>query len=302
MTLVLGMRFSPKSGILIVDEQTSTPMRKTEIADKIYEDGERPLPGFITGGSGSSDVIYRTVLEYSQRPESGPRAFNEAARRVKHEVVDDHFRLRYGVGVGAFYTGLLPGTDQPVSRSLMERMERFFDSNGAEISDFLQNGFVILEPSDMSLSIAGTGVPSVLPIPRPYVAIGSGSDSAEISMSQFYDRISRERRFALGFTEGMRGAIKAADEASKRNMGVGGVPSMAIIKDGAFYRPSQRNSRLAVEIVRSDNEGLISDGFVDEALEEIVEDPGSFAKVNHSFIRAAKDTERLALFLRGYIE
>ena len=301
MTVVVGMRFSPKSGIVVADEQGTdfTLNLKSINADKIYDDGAQPLPGLVIGVSGALYATRKVVLEYTTGSERGPEAFNSVVHAVKKTLLDDYIRSKYHVGPEAFRTGRdVNGLE--INRNLMERLERVYDSNGGEINGAVNNSFLLLEPENMRLWSSSMLDVSLFPVSSPSRSIGSGASAAQMTLDEFYGRIPRENRENLTFTKGLQGAVTAVAKASLHHNGVEGTPNMAIVKDGAFYRPTHRNSRLIGEIVGATNEGLVAGGFADSVLEDLVFDATCFDTVEREFKRAATDSRALDLFLRGY--
>ena len=300
MTIVLGMRFSPSSGLLAADEQTSYGARKSDFSEKIYVAPGGDLPSMLAGGAGSAQMIRRVMMRYNDSEERGVEVFHRIVHASKIAAFDDYLHSKYGVGINAFHTGL-DARGNPIGEALKRRIEGAIDTNGSEIADMVNNSFVIIEPATMDIWTTGMLSPTLFPSPRPYAITGSGADIADARLSTFYTGVAREDRANIPFMNGLRAALLAMDDSARMNVGVGGVPSMAVVRDGAFYRPTQRNSRLAVELVRSEDKGLIEDGFVDENLEQLIEDDRSFSDVYRNFPRAAKNRTKLDLFLRGYI-
>lgn len=301
MTVVVGMRFSPRTGLLLADEQTSYGARKSDFADKIYVQNGEELPYLIAAGAGAADIIYKALIRYDARADHGVQPFHEAVQETKRIVVDEYLFSKYGLSTAAFHSGVDPA-GRPLAANVSSRLENIFDSHGGEINQLLSNDFVLLEPHDMSFWRTSMMLPTLIPIPRPYVTVGTGLDGADAYLSRFYDDVSREDRMNIGFAQGLRAALAATDESARKNLGVGGVPSLAIVRDGRFLKPSQRSTRLAMEIVRAANKGIVDEGFVDDGLEQLVEKPESFERTNRAFVKAAKSRSALDMFLRGYIE
>ena len=306
MTVVVGMRLSPASGIIATDEQTSYGGgRKSEHADKIYVQNGDGLPRLIAAGSGNAGLITKLIRAYDDASRAdpaqmGPESFHTTVQKTKLTVLDEYLNSKYGVGLAAFHSGIDPRTGRQLSENAMSRIEKVIDENGGEINETLRTEFVLLEPDQMRIYHSGMMSPTLMPTARPYLPIGSGADGADTYLSRFFDKMPRETRANVPFISGLHAALSALDEASRINQGVDGAPALAIIREGEFYRPSQRNSRLATEIVAADNADLLAEGFVGDVLEDLVEHADSFDRVDRAFKKAAKNLRSLDLFLREY--
>ena len=130
--------------------------------------------------------------------------------------------------------------------------------------------------------------------------MGSGQETANEILTEFYKDLDWDKRAKIDPLEGLSMLLYATDQASQHHIGVGGTPQLRAILGGKVVEPSERNSRLAAEIVRGEKKGYLPPEFSREALDTLVCKSGDFEAVEQEMWNQVKDKRAFGLFLRGY--
>ncbi|MBW3015471.1 hypothetical protein KY330_03555 [Candidatus Woesearchaeota archaeon] len=316
MTVISDMLFNANEGAMVADEQ-STGARKSELATKIHvlsNDNEKTPVLTVIGGTGLSDFLYEISQEYRRifelnkaKVESGVQMAELLASvmaDVKRKYLNGYLKNKYGVEEADIHRGFKVndrGDKEPIGQFLTEQYMQIVNSNGLEIN---QNRFLILTSDKDGVNLYSTDTQSLsnaVPSSQPYASAGSGSDMADEALYEFFEKVPRESRRDINPVDGISALLYATERASKRNVGVGGTPMIAVVKEGKVIIPNERSSRLALEIVKGTKAGYLSKAFENESLAGLVYGDADFNKIEKAmWEEAKKDKDNLSLLLRGY--
>jgi hypothetical protein len=311
MTVVSAMKFNDKEGAIIADEQSSTQIRKYDIAEKIYsiEKDDRIV---LFGGAGAADFLFNAKNDIDDLV--GRRKFDSAkdiAGAISHVMavlrkqhIDSYLRANYHVSLMDLQRGFKIDPDEgevKLEKEYKQNVWNMLNLNKG-LNEFVSGGFLILtaEQSGINIYVASSARDKVIPCARPYECIGSGSDMADAELSDFFDHLPREDRKSVDDTMGIAQLLHATERASKVNIGVGGTPYIVVIKDNNIITPSENNSRLANEMVKVWKKGCLAEDFVMSRLHSLIYANANYEQINKEMWDASKDPERMNMMLRGY--
>lgn len=327
MTVISAMKFNSTSGAMVADEQSSNlgRWRKYDFAEKIQVlDTQNKVIGII-GGAGAADILYdvtqRVLSELPQYKEEMKSTLhlaeivNGGMLQVKRKYVDGHLLSLFGLSERDFQTGYVPVRKKDelagrITEQVMDRYIRAISGNDDSFSALVNNSFLLLACDEERIQLyeINMGLANRIPVAQPYRTIGSGADMADEELSAFFDRIPRDQRENINPVEGISALIYATDRASVRNVGVGGIPFIYILKKSVsgspasskLIVPTENNSKLAVEVVRAARRDYISKGFEMEALEALMYKGEDFKPIEKEMWAKATNPQELSLLLRGY--
>ncbi|MBU1199688.1 MAG: hypothetical protein KKF46_01875 [Nanoarchaeota archaeon] len=316
MTVISGMRFNPRQGAIVADEQSSNSNRKYDIAQKLHtlSAGEQPIQAVI-GGSGAADILHAVELrvdqdltKYGPKLESAEKLaglVGYSFQNVRNEFMDAYMRTNLGISWDEFKTGFAKsddGENLQIEKGLMDDYRNLISGRDSRVEFIQRNQFLILcgDAKDVKLYTTHGCQTKPMPIARPYEVIGSGSDAADHALAGFFENRAREQKKDIDPIEGIIALLQATERASAVNVGVGGTPYIAIISDGKIIQPSENNSKLASEIVKAEKRDMLKSGFTSEALASLLYRNANFADVDQEMQRQAHDPVALNRILRGY--
>lgn len=306
MTVVIGEYVSrqKEQTLIVTDEKASYAGRTSDIAEKIsgFHDSR-----MLVAHTGMFSFRDRALRDYAGLglAEPDPNAFYDVVAALKTQLIDSYLRGKLQIPLADFQSGFNSANGKPIDGALKERYLHVIDTNGGEIAMTINNAFLVFDARDHTMYVVDANSSMPLIVSEPYIALGSGSDLSDASLARYFENVPREERFEIGLVDAVRSTLIATAEAA-HNVGVGGVPSIAFVdgsgEDAKVMRPDQRSSKLAFEIVQADRAGLLDtgSGFVPEALESIIRETAGFEKIDRNLWKAARDREKLQLFLRGY--
>lgn len=311
MTVVSAMKFNDKEGAIVADEQSSTHIRKYDIAEKIYsiEKDDRIV---LFGGAGAADFLFHVndkIMGSIQRQESKTAgdiagAVGRIMSCVRKQHIDSYLKANYDVSLLDLQRGFKIDPDEGKVELEKEYKQNVWNmlNNNKGLEEFVSGGFVILAADQRGINIyvASSVRENAIPCARPYECIGSGKDMADAELGDFFGNLTREHRKSVDPTMGIAQLLHATDRASKVNVGVGGTPTIAVIREKKVIRPSENNSRLASEIVRAWKKGCLPEEWVMGALHSLVYAGANYKEIDKEMWNAATDTGRMNLMLRGY--
>ncbi len=141
------------------------------------------------------------------------------------------------------------------------------------------------------------------PFPLPYAATGSGEDTADLILAEFVEELPRKKREDIDPREGLAVLLRATYAAGKRNIGVGGTPSLCILKDDHVYRAEENASRLGMIITQATTRGYVSEEFRNEALEELFYKDTPWKEIKRMMLKNAdKKKDLLVEYFLGFRE
>lgn len=315
MTVISAMKFNDREGAIVADRQSSVmgSGRKYDIAEKLHSLSKDRVR-MIYGGAGLADVLYgASVMMEDAFSKNVPKDTDEAmdflrncAVYQRRRIINSYLENTHGINETVLQQGMrkIGGDMVPLSPdfkvSVLERM-------GVELIRGLnENQFLAIVNDQSGLNICYISLSNGVPFrsPRPYEVIGSGSDKADGELYSFFDQFPIEKRHEIDPVKGIVALLSATDKASRENIGVGGVPQIAIIKDGKIIQPSEQNSQLATEIVRATqkNGGLLPKDFSYDAVRRLIFEGEDYKKIDNEMWVATPDIRTLSFFLRGFKE
>ena len=301
MTVINMMSFGD-SGAAIADEQSSTRIRKYNVAQKLQVMGD----SIIYGGSGASDFIGDLYTEVQEKIVNGegPIGLRDSYGITKNHLFDkknsaknDALYANAGITLEEIQSGVLNSSGRPLSEgvktaatNIMQSIDNAYDV-GILLGGIEKDKFEIYRMG--SDSSGGR-------IVRPYESIGSGSDEADKVLSKYVSHLPRDKRESIDPQEGLIKLIEATNAASNTNIGVGGTPSIVFIDKDGVKRPSENQCILASEIVEGYVRSLLNKKFVYNSVNELIRGNGDFEKIEERMKRNATSWQQLDRFLRGY--
>jgi hypothetical protein len=340
MTVVNAMKFDFYRGALVCDEQTTFgDNRYAYLSDKI----KNLIPQNITkelgivaayGGSGTQSVAAEVVkktkkeleLAFQDMKSSGIKHFpydsiEEITRfamrkllEVKHQHLNDLLYANFHFDLDDFNKGYYEVNGEKIEikqESIIDKSVSYITwkdynpevdtifKNKAIIAGFDPNyGFEIYTLSLMENECYFCG--------GPYESIGSGSDTATISLNDFINtKVLSKRREKIDPLEGIIELVRATNASARKNYGVGGYFNIVMIDGekpaGKQYREIlDHRARLASEIVYAYDFGLLDANAICHLMNDVVFTEKPFQEVEDEFNKRAKDSKELNLLLRGY--
>ncbi len=343
MTSINAVRFNGTSGALICDEQRhwNDERLKSLTAEKIRAVVEPRITeahrlAAAYGNTGTSTIgeeirhsIGRRVSErYCRAVDAGaktPEGFMsmfdlaelafDVVTEVKHRHVDEQLKGRFGFDTLDFAAGkyssggaaveiaqkdVVDAADDMVSWSKKGKDTKAVFGNAGILAGYSPaDGFQMFQFS-MSQGFWR-------PCASFFIALGSGSDSADFSFMNWARALDvDERRGALEPAEAMLAAVTAVNEARTNNLGVDGYFKIILIDgsaagSGGVYREiCDHRSRLLSEAAAAHKAGLLSPKATWEVFEGVLFGGMS---LDAALSRLWKDTPargKLDRFLRGY--
>jgi hypothetical protein len=306
MTVVNVMKFNDKEGAIVSDEQSSNEIRKFEIAEKVCE---LTLPERIMlyGGSGASNFLNDVSKEFNNYSKANSSVNNrqlannigKIASAKKESYSNSYLESNFSLTLADLQRGYRLHEGQRID---IPDRDRIFGALNSNLGKLFDGSYLTLtkDKENLDIHVINFSLGQAMPVPTPYACIGSGSDTAEESLYSFFVNMTREDRKNVKPVEGIAALLNATEIASKKNMGVGGTPIIAVIKDDRIIRPSEINTKLAAEIVKASVAGVLPKEYMHQAIEDLVYNNRNYSEVNDEMLKQAKDANALNMFLRGY--
>ncbi len=304
---VINMISCGEEGIAVADEQSTTRIRKYNIAPKLHLLNDQ----FVYGGSGRIDFIidiYHIMQDNVKRAKQDKRDLKlEDVYRLAQETLihykNQHKNQVLSINLGISIDDMLTGTLGRVGKKLDESainagkllLQNVDEHTGMEL---LLGG---LEDDKFKIYALSTSFGGV-PISRPYCSIGSGSDESEKVLSRYVANLPRDKRECIDLKEGLVKILEATNASSNLNVGVGGTPSIVYVSKDQIIRPNEQQCILASELVEGLTSGLLDKEFTYDALSRLVFKDEDFQTVEEEMKEKSSDWRKLDRILRGYKE
>ncbi|PIN74991.1 hypothetical protein COV18_04495 [Candidatus Woesearchaeota archaeon CG10_big_fil_rev_8_21_14_0_10_37_12] len=318
MTVIIAARFDEKNAVMIADERSSTQVRQFDIARKLHTVRTEGGVHAVFGGTGVSDRLYECAIRFIDdiadkdgRPDIKfgwqlASALDQQLKLVRHEMIDGELLRKYGLTRDNFLRGLFTdqrGNTGPINESWVVDYKRMVEGEHPIVKE-LANQFLCLSyDSKGRLCIHSTDMLSGKPylVARPFETAGSGSDLAQVVLSDFYGTASRDNNYIVDKCEGVLAAVSSANAAAKGNIGVGGTPYIQPLVDGKLEDClSDAESRLVAEIAKGHDKKLLGTDFAKQAVNDLVYERKTASSVEEEMWRRTTNKEGLSRLLRGY--
>ncbi len=312
MTVINAMVFGPEEGGMVADSQSSYSVRKYDFADKIVPirstDGNTVL---MVGGCGMADILNETTGHLQRTlAKNEPYGLRHAADsladiacRQKRGLIEQQVFSTFGLDALEVSAGVKRTKDEktvPLDGQLKKAVMDEYTGQSQQAQHFFNGGFLLIGMDKERSGLYTMGFGNfATEVSRLYGSIGSGGDEADRVLYQFVKSLKRESRREIDFLEGMSALIRATTAASEINQGVGGVPAIAYFSHGEYTILNEDESRLAAEVVRVADAGLLSRDKQNESLHALLREKKPFADVEKVF---EADHQKIMRFLRGYKE
>lgn len=233
---------------------------------------------------------------------------------VKHRHTDMHLRARWGFETEDYLAGRYrDGAGETVeiadARCLDEVHELLVGgASAAEARPVFGNAQIVAgaDPVEgFSIWRSGLSSPHCEPVEDLFTCAGSGSDSADLSLTQFVESLPRRvRRRGLDRAVAAAALLEAVDVACGHNVGCDGQLKIHWIDGSA---PPERmhvhihdgRSTLAVELVRAVKAGLLPRKTGLDLLDGLLFAGVGFVETEEGLFRGATDLPSLRRMLRG---
>jgi hypothetical protein len=340
MTVVNAMKFDHYRGALVCDEQTTfDDNRYAYLSDKIKS--LIPLKiskdvGIVAsyGGSGTQSVAAEVVkktrreldLAFKDMKSAGLKHFHyetieDVARfamrkllEVKHHHLNDIIYANFHFDLDDFNRGFyeIDGEKFEIKQeNIVEKATDYitWKDYNADVDVIFKNKAIIagfdpvsgFEMYTLSLMENECFFSGGL-----YESIGSGSDTATISLNDFINtKVLSKRRKMIDPVEGIIELVRATNASARKNYGVGGYFNIVII-DGEKPAGEQyceildHRARLASEIVFAAEYNLLSYDDTFYLMNRLIFEETTFEEVEEEFMKKSSDYKKLNLLLRGY--
>ena len=308
---VINMLSLGESGIAVADEQSSSFIRKYNVAQKLQLFDDK----VVYGGSGPADII-REIYEQSKREiqelkkERGSLQLKDIYEIVSKVAINhkNQFKNRIlysnlGITLDDYITGTLSRNGQ----KLDEHVKAYAGNAIQKIDEewhvaALLGGFE-LNGDSQKFSIYGVDARGFsFKISRPYGTIGSGADESDKVLSSYIANLKRDKREKIAPHEGLAKIIEATNASARLNVGVGGTFSIVYINPHEVIIPSEDNCILATEVVQGLTHALLDKDLAYNMLERLIFKQEDFEVVEEELKTGTKDWKLLDRFLRGYKE
>jgi hypothetical protein len=340
MTVVNVMKFDHYRGALVCDEQTTfDDNRYAYLSDKIknlipYKISKDQGIVAAYGGSGTQSVAAEVVkktrreleMAFQDMKSAGLKNFHYetiedisrfAMRKmleVKHHHLNDVIYANFHFDMDDFNRGYyeVGGEKYEIKQeNVIEKTTEYITwkdynpdvdvifKNKAIIAGYDPvNGFEIYTLSLMENECFYSG--------GLYESIGSGSDTATISLNDFINtKVLSKRRKNIDPVEGIIELVRATNASARKNYGVGGYFNIVLI-DGEkpageqYFEILDHRARLASEIVFAAEYNLLTQDDTFYLMNRIIFEETPFEEVEEEFIRKSTDPKKMDLLLRGY--
>ncbi len=346
MTSINAIRFDFFSGAMVCDEQRHWNPERLKIfaADKIRPVVPLDIAGKYrtvaaygnTGTSSIGDELRHTIgRNVASRFEEMTRVSGREPERfltiediaaltfdtilaLKHQHTDDHLLAKYGFNTRDFIRGKIsapPGQGDPIpltNEHLLNQAHTeisftpdktgnhpVFGNAGILAGFDPQNGFQIYLFSMRQFFWE--------PVHIGFVAQGSGSDTANIVLSHFFnERCIGERTSAVDRVDGLIAILSGVTTAMLNNLGVGGYFNILLF-DGRADHPelmlrqiNDHRSRLGTELVMAHDASLVSYPLLRELIDGMFFENKGIDWAEERLWSSVASPLRLHRFLRGY--
>ncbi len=311
MTVINALKFDDESGGMVADEESSNfhNLRKYDLTEKVLRLGDGKSPVIFLGGSGNSSLLKesRDRIKADYTPEKSvlevTKSLSDIMQDIKRQKIDGYLKSTYGVNSAEALAGSKSAGDKmiQINPSLLEQINRDYKAHTEESAKFFENVFLVIGRDKDGVSLYQTSM-SGAPFSayNRYLTLGSGSDESDKVLYRFLKGFKREQRGKIDFVEGMAALIRATNASIDFNIGVGGVPAIAYFNSKNAKTLKEDESRMAVELVRVGDAGLISGDKMREGLNSLLVEEKSHKEVEEGIFGQSKKYRQIMSFLRGY--
>lgn len=318
MTVVSVMRFDSTSGGMVADTQVTVMMRKQNVTEKIMSIENDDLVALVSG-AGQQPTVFETfdmlkenyvkslqlleLIEKEDVPEETIRRLSTVhgiadiistiTIKQKRGRINCLFKSFYNMDANEFPTA------EGINSNIWKDMNELYV--GKDVEDLVNEAqFVIIGKDEGGVRIYGLDSADFpLRCQDTHMSIGSGSDIAGHVLGRFVEYLPRKEWSSIDLVKGMAALLRATNEASDSNIGVGGTPSVAYFADDlGVTMLGEREAHLASEIVRVGDAHLISQKTVYTSLDALLRDKASFDDIEPMAFK--KNYQNINRFLRRY--
>lgn len=307
MTVIIGAVFDEKNGALATDEQGSSDSRRYMNVPKLHAIEETALVA-MTGNPDLLNLAVRQIPDgrgFLRKRSSVAQRLAHSLKEAVWDKIAANFEGVHGFSLDSLRTGQVcvdystfpVSLDTEVKGRALQHLDQLKQS-------WLSNAYVVIEkgPDGLQLYSLNAAQGSAMCVERPYLPMGSGSESADEEVYRFILEHLGDREKSVEPIEGIGALISAVDWSSRRNHGVGGVPRIAAILDGEIYQPSKITCRFASEVVTAHKAKLMADDAYKNLLRSTVCETTSLCELDAELKSVVEDRTKLEWVLRGYAQ
>ncbi len=296
------MKFNENEGGMVADSQSSGGGRKYDFADKVESAQSKDGTTVLFGGAGPADFLHEVNAKLrNELAELGNYDVENVARLLsgissvlKRDKINVHLLSTFGIDAIKALSG------EGVGQHLLPQVKEVLTGQGMGM---FQGEYVLVGKDKTGVKIYDIYLAnSPALVARPYSSTGSGIDESDKVLYKFALGLGREERQNIPVVKGMAALINATNASSDFNQGVGGVPTISYFNDGKIVFLDEESSRLATEIVRVGEAGLIRAESADESLEALLRKTSDCDLVEKSAFKSVGPTQydKIMRYLRGY--
>lgn len=307
------MKFSETAAGMVADSLSTSNVRKYEFADKIVALNPKEGMHFLVGGSGPADVLYQaTKYLQSEIPKQEELSVRHTAHMlasiingIKREMVGSFLQSTYGVSSAEAIQGHTFVNEKPVpiDAALKAKIMDTYTLEDKRIGDYFRGSFLLIGKAKKGTTLYNIDLhgPTLLSA-RPYASIGTGSDESDRILYNFVRSIKREERENIDFVEGMAALLRATNASTDVNPGVGGVPTISYFNGNLTTTLKEDESRLASELVRINDAGLLPEKSFRLELEALLSGIADYEQIERRVFIENPHSAKIMRILRGYKE
>lgn len=313
MTVINAMKFNENDAGMVADSLSTNNVRKYEFADKIITLNPKEDVYFLVAGSGPADILYQAAERLqSAIPKQEEHSVENTAHMlaviingIKREMIGNFLQSTYGVSSTEAIQGhaFVNGNPVSIDPQLKEKIMGAYIMEDRRLYDLFKGAFLLLGKAQKGTALYNIELhgPTLLSA-RPYASIGTGSDQSDLVLYNFLKNIRREARNNIDFVKGMAALLRATNASTDVNPGVGGVPAISYFKDNIMITLKEDESRLASELVRVNDAGLLSEDKFRLNLEALLSGKANYEKIEKKAFSENHQNSKIMRILRGYKE
>lgn len=206
---------------------------------------------------------FKTRFKEKMAFEQAIEDFKNIFYEVYHEKVEGAVLAKYGSSWDKFEKGQFP---KELEKQLIEELNFFAGRDGFG-TVFIFGGY---NPDLKDVEIYHISAPKNANPLRHYAVEGSGFDRAQLEISDYIESLPKNRRDNIPIGDGIRVLSRGLMRATK-NVGVGGVPEIAIGDDSKAKKLNYKTCILACNIAVKEIKREITDDRSIELFERLVE-------------------------------
>lgn len=274
MTVVIAMRLNPEYVMGVCDEQQTKGVygsaRTADITLKIYPLGDRHFVGESGSLVFTDEVIKRVSSDIAENmtTEGYAEKMSKAVYAVREEERQRNVGDDYGVKIEDVWKA-----DSPIDKDIVEKIRRELDGINKDLaSTFIVAG---IDREAMIYNVPFFGKPKIF---NPYCVIGSGSDRAEIVLTDYLQSLEPKARDTIHPAAGCRVMMEAVRSAW-RNVGVGGRTYVNWCSKEGHGELGSRESNLLQNVIYAESRGALDRDYTDGLFKDVVEQGAKWEQV-----------------------